>query len=137
MAKCKECDYPFATNGKCSNCGSENPTGSASSIFGVAIVVIVIMGLIKGTGGSSSSVKTETSISTPTLTIDTLNPIENTQSASSYSSNDAETVSSSEPIPQTAEPSDTIVLPIKEVIKSEDVTPIQKEEIIDTLPPLQ
>lgn len=47
MAKCKNCDYPYATINNCSNCGSKNPTGKKSSIAGLIVVIIVIMLIAK------------------------------------------------------------------------------------------
>ena len=41
MAKCKNCDYPYATGKKCPNCGSDNPSGTLN-IKGVIFVFIII-----------------------------------------------------------------------------------------------
>lgn len=43
MAKCKNCDYPFASISHCTNCGSKNPTGKKSSIAGTVLVIIIII----------------------------------------------------------------------------------------------
>lgn len=41
MAKCKQCDYPYATGRKCPNCGSTNPSG-ASSLGGIVVILLII-----------------------------------------------------------------------------------------------
>ena len=39
MAKCIHCEYPYATNRKCPNCGSKNPNGG--ECFNVIILIII------------------------------------------------------------------------------------------------
>jgi RNA polymerase subunit RPABC4/transcription elongation factor Spt4 len=41
MAKCKNCDYPYASEKRCPNCGSDNPSGKSSG--GVILVIIIII----------------------------------------------------------------------------------------------
>lgn len=33
MAKCSKCDYKFATQEKCSNCGSEDPVSVSHELY--------------------------------------------------------------------------------------------------------
>lgn len=44
MAKCANCDYPYATGEKCPNCGSTNPGGCVPTIrillfFGILYLI--------------------------------------------------------------------------------------------------
>ena len=41
MAKCKNCDFPYATDNKCPNCGSTKPKGG-SSYIGIIIIAVII-----------------------------------------------------------------------------------------------
>lgn len=43
MAKCKNCDYPYASEKKCPNCGSDNPSGKSSGNIIIVIIVIIII----------------------------------------------------------------------------------------------
>ena len=47
MARCKQCDYPYASENKCTNCGSTNPTGRKGNFMGILIVVIILFALSK------------------------------------------------------------------------------------------
>jgi hypothetical protein len=47
MAKCKNCDYPYASINQCTNCGSKNPTGRKGSFIGGLIAVIILVMLTK------------------------------------------------------------------------------------------
>ncbi len=47
MAHCKQCDYPYATITKCTNCGSTNPPGKKSNFVGILIVVLILVALSK------------------------------------------------------------------------------------------
>jgi hypothetical protein len=49
MAKCKNCDYPYASGAKCYNCGSDNPSGS-SSLGGIVVFIIICIVLAKACG---------------------------------------------------------------------------------------
>lgn len=49
MAKCTKCDYPYATEDKCPNCGSDNPSGG-STIGGIIVFVIICIVLAKACG---------------------------------------------------------------------------------------
>ena len=42
MAKCKNCDYPYATNLKCPNCGASNPQSKGIGLFGLIIICVII-----------------------------------------------------------------------------------------------
>jgi hypothetical protein len=50
MAKCKNCDYPYATGKNCPNCGSNNPSGASS--FGSTIVFIIVIIILAKACGS-------------------------------------------------------------------------------------
>ena len=50
MAKCTNCDYPYASGSKCPNCGSSNPKGKMS-IGGVIVLIFIIYALSKGCAG--------------------------------------------------------------------------------------
>ncbi len=43
MARCKQCEYPYATVTKCTNCGSKNPTGRNGSFIGGIIAIFVLL----------------------------------------------------------------------------------------------
>lgn len=43
MAKCKECDYPYATGKVCPNCGCENPGGKMSANNIIVLIVIIVI----------------------------------------------------------------------------------------------
>jgi RNA polymerase subunit RPABC4/transcription elongation factor Spt4 len=45
MAKCKNCDYPYATGNVCPNCGSKNPSGKSTLNGAILIIVFVIVAL--------------------------------------------------------------------------------------------
>jgi hypothetical protein len=47
MAKCKNCDYPYASINLCTNCGSKNPTGKKGNFIGGIIAVIILVLLTK------------------------------------------------------------------------------------------
>jgi hypothetical protein len=49
MAKCKNCDYPYASGNKCTNCGSNNPSGT-SSLGNIVVFIIVLVVLAKACG---------------------------------------------------------------------------------------
>ena len=49
MAKCKNCDYPYASGNKCTNCGSNNPSGT-SSLGNIVVFLIVLVVLAKACG---------------------------------------------------------------------------------------
>ena len=49
MAKCKNCDYPYATGAKCHNCGSDNPSGS-SSLGSIVVFIIICIVLANACG---------------------------------------------------------------------------------------
>ncbi len=42
MAKCTNCDYPYATGRLCTNCGSKNPSGKTNNTLGILFVIIII-----------------------------------------------------------------------------------------------
>jgi primosomal protein N' len=43
MAKCVQCDYPYATREGCPNCGSKNPSGKSSGTWVVAIIILLLI----------------------------------------------------------------------------------------------
>ena len=46
MAKCSKCDYKFATQEKCSNCGSEDPVSVShelNKIFNKLLIAVLII----------------------------------------------------------------------------------------------
>ena len=47
MARCKQCDYPYSSITKCTNCGSTNPTGRKGNFIGGLIAVIILVALTK------------------------------------------------------------------------------------------
>jgi RNA polymerase subunit RPABC4/transcription elongation factor Spt4 len=49
MAKCTNCDYPYATGDKCPNCGSDNPSGG-STLTGILVFVFIVLALAKSCG---------------------------------------------------------------------------------------
>jgi hypothetical protein len=49
MAKCKNCDYPYASGKKCPNCGSNNPSGN-TSLGGFILIIIILVVLGKSCG---------------------------------------------------------------------------------------
>jgi RNA polymerase subunit RPABC4/transcription elongation factor Spt4 len=49
MAKCSNCDYPYASGKQCPNCGSKNPSGN--NTIGVIILIVIVYFLIKGCAG--------------------------------------------------------------------------------------
>ena len=42
MAKCTKCDYPYATNLKCPNCGTTNPRSKGIGFFGIIIIIVIL-----------------------------------------------------------------------------------------------
>jgi len=72
MAKCVHCDYPYASSSKCTNCGSDNPTGSflgkGGGIMGILVLIFIIYAIANNSGdkknnnSSSTKDKKETSI---------------------------------------------------------------------------
>ena len=42
MARCKHCDYPYATIYNCPSCGSKNPSGRGGC-GGIVVVVIILL----------------------------------------------------------------------------------------------
>ena len=49
MAKCTNCDSPYATGDKCPNCGSDNPSGG-STLTGILVFVFIVLALAKSCG---------------------------------------------------------------------------------------
>ncbi len=49
MAKCKNCDYPYASGKNCPNCGSNNPSGK-TSLGGLILIIIILVVLGKSCG---------------------------------------------------------------------------------------
>ncbi len=45
MAKCTDCDYPYATGRVCPNCGSKNPSGKSESGGIILLIIIIIIAL--------------------------------------------------------------------------------------------
>lgn len=43
MAKCANCDYPYATSGKCSNCGSTSPNGFSKALGRLLLLILGIL----------------------------------------------------------------------------------------------
>ena len=70
MAKCKNCDYPFASSEKCPNCGSNDPTPSNLTYTLIGLVVVVVLFSLFRTSGNNNS-KTEINSSSSLPTVDT------------------------------------------------------------------
>jgi hypothetical protein len=47
MSRCKQCDYPYASLTRCTNCGSTNPTGKKGTFVGGLITVLILVALTK------------------------------------------------------------------------------------------
>lgn len=78
MAKCTNCDYPYASGKKCSNCGSDNPSGNSLSkgigVIGVLIAIFFIHSLTKsGTENNKSSTSNKKNTDTTKVTENTSN----------------------------------------------------------------
>jgi predicted Zn-ribbon and HTH transcriptional regulator len=127
MAKCNECDFPFATAGKCPNCGSENPT-NAGLWGGGAIVIVVILLYIFG-GNSDYTNKDDPSTLNELSTPDTLQ-LEPTVQAD-YTEPVTELFE--EALPQLLEPQDTVNPSSIGEIKESENNEIKSERIVDAL----
>jgi hypothetical protein len=57
MAKCNHCDYPYATGSKCSNCGSDNPTGKSVGKIGGIIILFVLISIVSTIAKNSGTKK--------------------------------------------------------------------------------
>jgi hypothetical protein len=64
MAKCIHCDYPYASSSKCTNCGSDNPTGSSLGKGGGVIGILVLIFIIYAIENNSGDKKNDNSSST-------------------------------------------------------------------------
>ena len=126
MAKCKECDYPFATLGKCTNCGSDNPTGP--SLIGGLMVIIVVV-LIYIAGGSDGVTTNESRGNNKETLLDT----SQFQPSVQLISNEPAADIYADTLPPVTEPSETAIISTIEDVKVPEANSIQNEEIVDAL----
>jgi flagellar basal body-associated protein FliL len=102
MAKCVHCDYPYATGNKCSNCGSDNPSGKSSSkgggIIGIIILIIIIYA-IANSGGSDNSSSTNSDTDTTSSQAVDNTASENSEKIEEKKSEDKVSVNTSDEIP--------------------------------------
>lgn len=65
MAKCRNCEYPYATNKVCPNCGEKNPTGGGC--FSILILIALVGGglYLWNNNSNSNSINSELSNELP------------------------------------------------------------------------